>query len=165
MVHGSETEPAIDNNRAYLLAARGVTVFTFDKRGTGQSGGFYTQNFELLADDAAAAMAHAQTMTRGHFNRSGYWGQSQGGWVAPLAATRSTVDFVAVGFGLITSPIDEDRDQMLLEAQTMGLNDQDKAKLDDCRKPQQRSFRLTLLLASRRWMSCEKKRAKKNGPG
>ena len=129
MVHGSETEPAIGNNRAYLLAAQGVTVFTFDKRGTGQSGGFYTQNFELLADDAAAAMAHAQTMARGHFNRSGYWGQSHGGWVAPLAATRSKVDFVAVGFGLVTSPIDEDRDQMLLEAQTMGLNDQDKARL------------------------------------
>jgi pimeloyl-ACP methyl ester carboxylesterase len=129
MVHGSETEPAIGNNRAYLLAAQGVTVFTFDKRGTGQSGGLYTQNFELLADDAAAAMAHAQTMTRGHFSKSGYWGQSQGGWVAPLAATRSRVDFVAVGFGLITSPIDEDRDQMLLEAQTMGLDDQDKAKI------------------------------------
>lgn len=129
MVHGSETEPAIDNNRAYLLAAQGVTVFTYDKRGTGQSGGFYTQNFELLADDAAAAMKHAQTLAGGRFDRSGYWGQSQGGWVAPLAATRSKVDFVAVGFGLVSSPIDEDLDQMLLEAQTLGLNDHDKAQI------------------------------------
>ena len=129
MVHGSETEPAIDNNRAYLLAAQGVTVFTYDKRGTGQSSGFYTQNFELLADDAAAAMAHAQTMARGRFNRSGYWGQSQGGWVAPLAATRSKVDFVAVGFGLVTSPVDEDRDQMLLEAQTMRLGEPEKKQI------------------------------------
>jgi pimeloyl-ACP methyl ester carboxylesterase len=126
MVHGSETEPAIGNNRALLLAAQGVSVFTYDKRGTGQSGGFYTQNFELLADDAAAAMAHAQTMARGRFDRSGYWGQSQGGWVAPLAATRSKVDFVAVGFGLVSSPIDEDRDQMLLEAQTLGLGEPEK---------------------------------------
>lgn len=129
MVHGSETEPAIDNNRAYVLAAQGVTVFTYDKRGTGQSGGFYTQNFELLADDAAAAMAHAQSLTRGRFDRSGYWGQSQGGWVAPLAATRSKVDFVAVGFGLVSSPIDEDRDQMLLEAQTLGLGDREKKQI------------------------------------
>ena len=129
MVHGSETEPAIDNNRAYLLAAQGVTVFTYDKRGTGQSGGFYTQNFELLADDAAAAMAHAQSLTRGRFNRSGYWGQSQGGWVAPLAATRSKVDFVAVGYGLVSSPIDEDRDQMLLEAQTLGLDEPEKKQI------------------------------------
>ncbi len=126
MVQGSETEPAVNNNRAYVLAAQGVSVFTYDKRGTGQSGGVYTQNFELLADDAAAAMAHAQTMARGRFDRSGYWGQSQGGWVAPLAATRSKVDFVAVGFGLVTSPIEEDRDQMLLEAQALRLNDDEK---------------------------------------
>ncbi len=129
MVHGSDTEPAIDNNRAYVLAAQGVSVFTYDKRGTGQSGGFYTQNFELLADDAATAMAHAQTLAAGHFDRSGYWGQSQGGWVAPLAATRSKVDFVAVGFGLVASPIDEDRDQMLLEAQTLGLGDREKGQI------------------------------------
>ncbi len=129
MVHGSETEPAIDNNRAYLLAAQGVTVFTYDKRGTGQSGGFYTQNFELLADDAAAAMQHAQNLARGRFDRSGYWGQSQGGWVAPLAATRSKVDFVAVGFGLVSSPIDEDRDQMLLEAQSVGLGEPEKKQI------------------------------------
>jgi pimeloyl-ACP methyl ester carboxylesterase len=129
MVHGSETEPAIGNNRAYMLAAQGVTVFTFDKRGTGQSGGVYTQNFELLADDAVAAMTHAQNMTRGRFDRSGYWAQSQGGWVAPLAATRSKVDFVVVGFGLITSPIDEDRDQMLLEAQMLGLDDHEETQV------------------------------------
>lgn len=129
MVHGSETEPAIGNNRAYLLAAQGVTVFTYDKRGTGQSGGFYTQNFELLADDAAAAMQHAQNLARGRFDRSAYWGQSQGGWVAPLAATRSKVDFVAVGFGLVASPIDEDRDQMLLEAQTLGLGVPEKQQI------------------------------------
>lgn len=129
MVHGSETEPAIGNNRAYLLAAQGAMVFTYDKRGTGESSGFYTQNFELLADDAAAAMAHAQAMARGRVSRSGYWGQSQGGWVAPLAATKSKVDFVAVGFGLVASPIEEDRDQMLLEAQTLGLDDREKAQL------------------------------------
>lgn len=129
MVHGSETDPAIGNNRAYLMAAQGIAVFTYDKRGTGQSSGFYTQNFELLADDAATAMAHAQAMARGRFNRSGYWGQSQGGWVAPLAATRSNVDFVAVGFGLVNSPIVEDRDQMLLEVQTLDLDDHEKAQV------------------------------------
>lgn len=129
MVHGSETEPSIGNNRAYMLAAQGVTVFTYDKRGTGQSGGFYTQNFELLADDAAAAMTHAQALTRGRVSRSGYWGQSQGGWVAPLAATRSKVDFVAVGFGLVATPTAEDRDQMLLEAGTLGLSDKEEAQI------------------------------------
>ena len=129
MVHGSETEPAIGNHRAYLLAAQGISVFTYDKRGTGQSSGFYTQNFELRADDAAAAMAHAQNMVRGRFSKAGYWGQSQGAWVAPLAATLSKVDFVAVGFGLIATPIEEDRDQMLLEAPSLRLNDHEKEQI------------------------------------
>ena len=93
MVHGSETEPAIHNTRALMLAAQGIAVFTYDKRGTGQSGGFYTQNFELLADDAAAAMQQAQALAAGRFSKAGYWGQSQGGWVA-AGTTRSRADFV-----------------------------------------------------------------------
>jgi len=120
MVHGSEKEAAIGNSRSLLLAAQGISVFVYDKRGTGQSEGEYTQNFELLADDAAAAMEHAQQLASGRFSRCGYFGASQGGWVAPLAATRSKVDFVAIGFGLVASPIEEDRDQMLSEIRDSG---------------------------------------------
>ncbi len=120
MVHGSEKEAAIGNSRSLLLAAQGISVFVYDKRGTGQSEGEYTQNFELLADDAAAAMEHAQQLASGRFNRCGYFGASQGGWVAPLTATRSKVDFVAIGFGLVASPIEEDRDQMLSEIRNGG---------------------------------------------
>jgi|GEM_PF-259688 len=117
MVHGSEQSTAIGNSRALLLAALGISVFVYDKRGTGQSNGIYTQNFELLAEDAAAAMRHVRTLAAGRFSRVGYWGASQGGWVAPLAATRSHADFVVVGYGLVASPIEEDLDQMILEAQ------------------------------------------------
>jgi uncharacterized protein len=123
MVHGSERTPAIGSPYAYALAAQGIAVFVYDKRGTGASQGEYTQNFELLADDAAAALAHARGMMKGKFSRSGYFGGSQGGWVAPLAATRSRADFVAVGFGLVASPIEEDHEQMLSEATELGLAD------------------------------------------
>jgi hypothetical protein len=122
LVHGSEKTAAIHGVYAYMLAAQGASVFVYDKRGTGTSGGDYTQNFELLADDAAAALQKARQMAAGRFGRAGYFGSSQGGWVAPLAATRSTADFVAVGFGLITSPIEEDREQMLDEARRMNLD-------------------------------------------
>lgn len=121
MVHGSERSPALASPYAYALAAQGIRVFVYDKRGTGASEGEYTQNFELLADDAAAALGQARTMAQGRYARAGYYGGSQGGWVAPLAATRSPADFVAVGFGLVVSPIDEDREQMLDEARTAGL--------------------------------------------
>ncbi|HKS53763.1 MAG TPA: alpha/beta hydrolase [Steroidobacteraceae bacterium] len=122
MVHGSERTSALNSVYAYSLAAQGIAVFVYDKRGTGSSEGEYTQNFELLAADAAAAFAHAKTMTQGPISRAGYFGGSQGGWVAPLAATRSAADFVAIGFGLVASPIDEDREQMVSEARELGLD-------------------------------------------
>ena len=53
-------------------------VFVYDKRGTDESDGEYTQNFELLAADAAAALTHAKAMARGRFSRAGYFGGSQG---------------------------------------------------------------------------------------
>jgi pimeloyl-ACP methyl ester carboxylesterase len=122
MVHGSERSPALNSSYAYALAAQGIAVFVYDKRGTGGSEGEYTQNFELLATDAAAALAQAKDMAKGRFSRAGYFGGSQGGWIAPLAATRSAADFVAVGFGLVASPIDEDREEMISEARALGLD-------------------------------------------
>lgn len=130
MVHGSERTPALNSAYAYSLAAQGISVFVYDKRGTGASEGEYTQNFELLAADAAAALNHARTMAQGRFSRSGYFGGSQGGWVAPLAATRSPADFVAIGFGLVASPIEEDREQMSSEARALGLNGDDLALIN-----------------------------------
>lgn len=130
MVHGSGHRPALTGNtRALLFAAQGISVFIYDKRGTGRSEGLYTQNFQLLAEDAAVAMAHARTLAKGRFGRSGYFGPSQGGWVAPLAARQSDADFVAVGFGLIASPISEDRAQMLQEARALGLGDKEAAQI------------------------------------
>jgi pimeloyl-ACP methyl ester carboxylesterase len=130
MVHGSERTPAIGSQYAYALAAQGIAVFVYDKRGTGASQGEYTQNFELLADDAAAALRHARGMMKGRYSRAGYFGGSQGGWVAPLAATRSRADFVAVGFGLVASPIEEDHEQMLSEAKELGLGVEARELID-----------------------------------
>lgn len=131
MVHGSERSPAIAGRLyPYALAAQGISVFVYDKRGTGISDGHYTQNFELLADDASAALGDAQRLLAGRYTRSGYFGGSQGGWVAPLAATRSRADFVAVGFGLVTSPVGEDREQMIAEARAAGLGPEAFAAID-----------------------------------
>lgn len=124
-VHGSERTSPMAGSYPLILAAHGLSIFAYDKRGTGGSEGEYTQNFELLADDAAAAMAEARRVAAGRFNRIGYFGGSQGGWIAPLAATRSNPDFVAVGFGLIGSPIEEDREQVLSEMRARGYGEPD----------------------------------------
>lgn len=124
-VHGSERTSPMSSSYPLILAAHGLSVFAYDKRGTGGSEGEYTQNFELLADDAAAAMAEARRLAAGRFDRIGYFGGSQGGWIAPLAATRSGPDFIAVGFGLIGSPIEEDLEQVLSEMRGKGYGEPD----------------------------------------
>ncbi len=123
MVHGSERTSPIGGVYGYAMAAQGISVFVYDKRGTGGSEGEYTQNFELLAEDAAHALGQARSMTAGRHGRTGFFGGSQGGWVAPLAATRTKADFVAIGFGLVASPIEEDREQMVSEVRAAGLGD------------------------------------------
>jgi dienelactone hydrolase len=119
-VHGSEKTKAIGTAYPYLLATQGMAVFVFDKRGTGASEGDYTQNFELLADDAVAASVEARRLAQGRYARFGFAGFSQGGWIAPLAAQRSAANFVAVGFGLMLSPLEEDEAQVMTELREAG---------------------------------------------
>lgn len=123
MVHGSERTSPIGGVYGYAMAAQGISVFVYDKRGTGGSEGEYTQNFELLAEDAAHALEQARSMAAGYYARAGFFGGSQGGWVAPLAATRTKADFVAIGFGLVASPIEEDREQLVSEVRAAGLGE------------------------------------------
>ena len=71
-----------------VLPALGIAVFTYDRRGSGQSG---SQNaggdFTLLADDAIAAARSLKSDTRIDPRRIGTLGLSQGGWISPLAAS------------------------------------------------------------------------------
>lgn len=114
LIHGSEDLSARDYYyHQRLLPARGVAVFVYDKRGTGGSSGEYTQDFHLLAADAAAALAEARRLAGDRLSASGYQGGSQGGWVAPLAASMSDPDFVIAAFGLAEGPLAEDRDEVL----------------------------------------------------
>jgi uncharacterized protein len=73
----------------YLYAARGFAVLSYDKRGVGKSTGNWREaSFEDLADDAVAAAKFLQARTDIAANQIGFLGQSQGGWIAPLAASR-----------------------------------------------------------------------------
>ena len=95
-------------------------MFVYDKRGTGASGGEYSHDYGLLAKDAVAALREAQRLAGSRAGRIGYYGTSQGGWVAPLAATMAPVDFVIVGYGLAVSPIEEDRAAIELDMTRRG---------------------------------------------
>ena len=120
-VHGSERTPAVKSaSYPWILAAQGISAFVYDKRGTGESQGSYNQNFHALGADAAAASREARRLAAGRYSRFGLLGGSQGGWVAPRAANDAGADFVAIGFGLLIDPLEEDASQVAAELTEAG---------------------------------------------
>lgn len=97
LVHGSDSVPRM-LEFAKLLAQHQLLVFTYDKRGVGQSGGVYVgpevgtnniirANLEVLATDASAAV---DKIHQEHPNLAlGLLGFSQAGWIIPIAATNN----------------------------------------------------------------------------
>ena len=129
LLHGAERDSALTYYFLQrMLPAEGVAMFVYDKRGTGKSGGTYSQDFSLLADDGVAAMREARRLAGARAGRVGYQAGSQGGWVAPIAANRAPVDFVIVCFGLAVSVIDEDQQQVEIEMRDKGYSPEVIAK-------------------------------------
>ncbi|HLY89779.1 MAG TPA: CocE/NonD family hydrolase [Acetobacteraceae bacterium] len=116
LVHGSEHDSARDfYSLQRMFPAQGIGAFVYDKRGTGASGGVYTQDFDILADDAVRALEEARRLGGARVGRSGYQGGSEGGWVAPLAANKARVDFTIVSFGLAVTILEEDQQSVALD--------------------------------------------------
>lgn len=129
--YGSGRDSAVANNFVqHLLPLKDVGVFVFDKRGTGRSTGVYTADFRVLAADMDAALKAVKALPVAAGVPIGLMGESQGGWVAPLAAQASPVDFVVVSYGLAISAAEEDRQEMLqvLEAKGFGPDAVGKAE-------------------------------------
>jgi len=91
-----------------MLPAMGIAVFTYDRRGSGRSGTKTAGgDYAVLADDAIAAVRSLKADPRIDARRIGTWGLSQGGWISPLAASRSPeVAFVvAVSAPVVTADV------------------------------------------------------------
>ena len=121
LLQGAESDSARSfDSLQRRLPGEGVGAFVYDKRGTGDSGGKYTQDFDQLARDAVAAMAEARRLGGARVARIGYQGPSEGGWVAPIAANLAPVDFVIVAFGLAVSVLEEDRSSVAMDIAAKG---------------------------------------------
>lgn len=80
-----------------MLPPLGIAVFIYDRRGSGKSGGdLQSSDYALLADDAIAAVRMLKADARIDPRRVGIWGLSQGGWLALLAASRSSEPAFAI---------------------------------------------------------------------
>lgn len=128
-VHGSERWSAVRSNATpYLLAAQGIASFVYDKRGTGGSEGEYTQDFYVLASDARAALTEARRLAGARIESDGFVGGSQGGWIGPLAASESDVDFVVALYGLAVNALQEDRYEITQNLARAGWGEAEQAK-------------------------------------
>jgi uncharacterized protein len=88
------SSPTRDNplyaHLAETLPPLGIAVFVFDRRGSGKSGGtLENADYTMLADDGLSAQRMLAQDHRIDPRRIGFWGLSQGGWLALLAASRS----------------------------------------------------------------------------
>lgn len=100
-VHGSNPDSRATagyRSEGVFFARLGVAALIYDKRGVGDSTGDYrTASMEDLAGDALAGLAAIRTRRDIDPKRVGITGESQAGWIAPLAASLSPdVAFVVV---------------------------------------------------------------------
>ncbi|MBP6410894.1 MAG: alpha/beta hydrolase, partial [Pseudarcicella sp.] len=93
---------------AKRLAKEGIAVFTYDKRGVGESGGVYvgpsvgtnnidTTNLNLLSSDANEAVDAFRSYLKDKKIKIGLVGFSQAGWIIPITACKNPqVEFMVL---------------------------------------------------------------------
>lgn len=108
---------------AERLSRRGFVVLRYDKRGAGGSEGDWSrEDFQDRARDVLACVECLRGRPEVDPARIGLLGHSQGGWVAPLAASMSDrVAFVAILAGAAVTPARQDLSSQRHRVEGMGL--------------------------------------------
>lgn len=132
VVHGSEAFSAVDHYyEPYMYAANGFATLVFDKRGTGESAGEYSQNFRLLAGDVLAGVRWLRTQQSIDPAKIHLAGFSQGGWIAPLAALKDgNIRSLLIGYGPMVPVTGEDRWGYVYALRQKGFGDDAIAQAD-----------------------------------
>ncbi len=129
VVHGSGQEKRMSEFAA-TLAKNAFCVFTYDKRGVGESEGIYagpevgtnnvdSTNLNLLADDVSAAVDVMAKSLSDSTLKIGLIGGSQAGWVIPIAAYRNQrVDFIVIFSGALVTALEQLRFQFFTEGKS-----------------------------------------------
>lgn len=88
--------------------AIGYSVFLYDRRGSGESEGELPHpDYPLLAGDAVAAKRAIGKTEFVDSGRVGFWGHSQGGWLAMMAGAKSDAAFVISVAAPLTTPSEQ----------------------------------------------------------
>ncbi len=132
LVHGSGADSAVDTySMPYLFAAHGIATLVFDKRGTGGSTGKYNQNFHLLSDDTVAVAEWLRERPEIDPSLIHLAGYSQGGWIAPLAASKTdAINSLLINYGPMVPITEEDRWGYRYVLEKKGFGDDALAEAD-----------------------------------
>jgi dienelactone hydrolase len=133
--HGSGPQTR-DSFMGHWFAEQGIACLTYDKRGAGEStGDFQRVAFQALVDDGLAAISFLKTRAGIDPHRIGVWGLSQGGWLGPLAASRSKdVAFVIAVSGPGVSPGEQMIFYYANQLRDRGLTELQVAEASDLRR-------------------------------
>ncbi|WP_369753454.1 alpha/beta hydrolase family protein [Flavobacterium sp. WC2409] len=129
IVHGSDPVKR-ELEFAKRLAKEGIAVFTYDKRGVGESGGVYvgpsvgtnnidTTNLSLLSHDANTAVNTFRTYLKDKKIPIGLVGFSQAGWIIPITTSKNPkIEFMV----LFSCPTITTLEQLRFQFYTNGNN-------------------------------------------
>ena len=91
-IHGSGEQPRLNYGAVVApLVENGVAVFSYDKRGVGESEGDCCTSpgqYNLVAADADGAVLAVRSHPEINADKVGLYGASEAGWVVPLADSR-----------------------------------------------------------------------------
>jgi alpha-beta hydrolase superfamily lysophospholipase len=114
LIHGSDDETRDMGFIIPYFVAHGLNVVSYDQRGTGASvGDWRSAGVDEKADDVLAIVTEIARNPAVDSKRIGLWGTSNGGWVAPIVATRYPVEFMI----LRSAPSESVKENVLFEIQ------------------------------------------------
>jgi len=116
---------------AHFFVHKGFAVLSFDKRGCGASTGDWRRaGFDDLAGDALAGVEFLQKYRNIDPKQVGLWGISQGGWIAPLAASFSKeVAFIISHSGPGVTPAKQELYRLSNVLPMIGFSEQEVTKI------------------------------------
>jgi pimeloyl-ACP methyl ester carboxylesterase len=139
VLHGAEVgnaDAALYRHLREGLPAMGVAVLLFDRRGTGSStGSLKNVSYETLTDDGIAGARAIAKLPSIDASRIGYWGLSQGGWLAVFAAKRDSKAAFAISVSApLVTPERQMEFAMSNRLRINGYSDADAKAMLDARK-------------------------------
>lgn len=116
--------------QAKLLARHGIAALVYDKRGSGASGGELWVPYAAYAADAVAARRALAAHPAVDAARIGFFGHSEGGWVAPIAAAAEGCAFLVATGTTHLPPADQVLYESLAQVRAAGFGEEVAARVE-----------------------------------